>query len=180
MTGLEPPIKGRVFFRCSCGILQGVAPRCSCSSPRTRRASGCLTHRSPLRPRRRRRGVQLVDEEDHVFGVADLVQHRLDPFFELAAVFGPGQQRTKIERLHAPVFARSLGTLPVTIVLRQALDDRRLSDAGFADQDRIIFRAAARAPGWNGSISSSRPMTGSSLFCRASSVKSRVYFLRAS
>src|SRR6266496_4175753 len=34
--------------------------------------------------------VQLVDEEDHIFGTAYLVHHRFDALFELAPVFCSG------------------------------------------------------------------------------------------
>src|SRR5207249_3390598 len=46
--------------------------------------------------------VQLVDEEDQLaLGVLDLVQHRLQPLFELAAVLGAGEEGTDVERPHA-------------------------------------------------------------------------------
>ena len=85
--------------------------------------------------------VQLVDEQDDVAGSRDLLQHRLEPLLEFAAVFGAGEQRAEIERQQAPAF-EGLGYVPLDDALRQPLDDRGLSDAGFADQDRIILGAA--------------------------------------
>jgi hypothetical protein len=41
--------------------------------------------------------VQLVDEQDRVLGAADLVHHRLDAFFELAAVLGAGDHHGQVE-----------------------------------------------------------------------------------
>ena len=43
--------------------------------------------------------VQLVDEQDdRALGVGDLLEHRLEPVLELAAVLGAGDQRADVER----------------------------------------------------------------------------------
>ena len=109
----------------------------------------------------------------------DLLQDRLQPLFEFAAVFGAGEQRAEIERQQAPAL-EGLRYVTLDDALRQSLDDRGLSDARLRRSGQDYSWCGARAPGSVRRISSSRPMTGSSLFCRASSVKSRVYFLSAS
>src|SRR5215831_16483824 len=44
-------------------------------------------------------GVQLVDERDALTGrVGDLLEHRLEPLLELAAVFGAGHHRAQVQR----------------------------------------------------------------------------------
>ncbi len=88
-------------------------------------------------------GVQLVDEQDDLAGrAADLVHHALHALFELAAVLGPGDQPGQVERDDALV-AQRLGDLALDDALRQALGDRRLADAGFADQRRVVLGAPA-------------------------------------
>ena len=91
--------------------------------------------------------VQLVDEQDdRALGVGDLLEHRLEPVLELAAVLGAGDQRADVERDH-PAVPQPLGDVAGDDPLRQPLGDRRLADAGLADQDRVVLGAPARAPG---------------------------------
>jgi hypothetical protein len=85
--------------------------------------------------------VELVDEEhDLALRVLDLGQHRLEPLLELAAVLGAGEQGTDVERDHAPV-AQRLGHVARDDSLGESLHDRRLADAGIADQYRVVLRA---------------------------------------
>jgi hypothetical protein len=47
--------------------------------------------------------VQFVDEEDHLpLAFGDLLQHRLQPFLELAAVLGTCDERPQVQ-LHQPL-----------------------------------------------------------------------------
>ena len=123
-------------------------------------------------------GVQLVDEQDHpALGVLDLLEDGLEPLLELAAELGPGDQRAQVER-DDPLVAEGLGHVAADDALGQAFDDGRLADARLADQDRVVLGPRDRT--WmTRRISSSRPMTGSSLPARASVVRSRPYFSRA-
>ncbi len=89
-------------------------------------------------------GVQLVDEEDHLaVGFGDLLQDRLQPLLELAAVLGAGHQRAHIQRDHALVL-QPLGHVAAHDALRQPLDDGGLAHAGLADQHRVVLGAAAQ------------------------------------
>jgi hypothetical protein len=86
--------------------------------------------------------VQLVDEQDHAaFLLREIVEHALEPLLELAAELGAGDQRAHVEREDALV-AQALRHLAIDDALRQTLDDRRLADAGLADQHGVVFRAA--------------------------------------
>ena len=96
----------------------------------------------PFRSARADDGVQLVDEQNHGFRVADLVDDRLDPLFELPAVFGPGDHQRKIEREHMFVL-QNFRNLSGGDRLGEPFDDRRLADARFSDQNRIVLGAAA-------------------------------------
>ena len=71
----------------------------------------------------------------------DLVEHGLQPLLELAAIFRAGDQRAHVERQQLLVADR-LRHVAVDDAQRQALDDRRLADAGLADQHRIVLGAA--------------------------------------
>ena len=86
-------------------------------------------------------GVQLVDEEDDAaFGVGDFLEDGLEPLFELAAILRAGDERAHVEG-HNLLVAKALGNVAADDPLRQSFDDRRLADAGLADQHRIVLRA---------------------------------------
>ena len=74
-------------------------------------------------------------------GRGDFLQHGLQPLLELAAVFGAGDQRAEVERQQLLVL-QALRHVAIDDAQRQALDDRRLADAGLADQHRIVLGAA--------------------------------------
>ena len=86
--------------------------------------------------------VQLVDEQDDLaLGVGDFLQDRLEPFLELAAVLRPGDERAHVERDDLLVL-QPLGDVLPDDPLRQPFDDGGLADAGLADEDRVVLRAA--------------------------------------
>ena len=85
--------------------------------------------------------VQLVHEQDDpALRLLDLLEHRLQPVLELAAVLRAGDQRADVERDHAAV-AQRLGDVAGDDPLGEALDDRGLADARLADQDRVVLGA---------------------------------------
>ena len=89
-------------------------------------------------------GVQLVDERDDLTGrVLDVVEHGLEPFLELAAILRAGDHRTEVERDDGLV-AQALGNIARDDALGQALDDRGLTDAGLADQHRVVLGATGQ------------------------------------
>ncbi len=86
--------------------------------------------------------VQLVEEQDdRAVRVGDLLEHALEPFLELAAVGGAGDQRAHVERDHFAI-AQGLGDVLGDDPLGEALDDRRLADAWLADQHGVVLRSA--------------------------------------
>ena len=86
-------------------------------------------------------GVHLVDEEDQVVrGLADLVDHGLEPLLELAAVLRPGDHRREVDR-DQPLVGERLRNLVVDDALRDAFDNRGLADPGLAEQGRVVLRA---------------------------------------
>ena len=85
--------------------------------------------------------VQLVDEENDLSGgLGDFLQHRLQAILEFAAVLGAGDQSGQVQR-HDALGLQDFGHVARDDALRQAFDDGRLADAGFADQHRIILGA---------------------------------------
>ena len=95
-------------------------------------------------------GVQLVDERDDLaVGRLDLLEHRLEPLLELAAVLGPGDHRAEVEG-DEPLAAQGLGDVAVDDALGEALDDGGLADAGLADEDGVVLGAPAAAPARRG------------------------------
>jgi hypothetical protein len=86
-------------------------------------------------------GVDLVDEGDDLpVAVADLLEHRLEPLLELAAVLRAREHRREVERVERLV-AQALGHIALDDALREALDDRGLADARLADEDRVVLGA---------------------------------------
>ncbi len=85
--------------------------------------------------------VQLVDEEDDLaLGGGDLLEHRLEPLLELAAVLRARDERTDVERPDALALEprrHVAGHDP----LGEPLGDRGLADARLADQHRVVLRA---------------------------------------
>ncbi len=87
-------------------------------------------------------GVQLVDEADDLpLGLGDLLEHRLEPVLELAAVLGAGHHGADVERHQALVLER-LGHVAGHDALGEPLHDRGLAHAGLADEHRVVLGAA--------------------------------------
>ncbi len=85
--------------------------------------------------------VKLVDEENDVAALGDLLHHLLQALLELAAVLRARDQRGQVERVDLLVL-QELGHLVRGDAGGEALDDGGLADAGLADQDRVVLRAA--------------------------------------
>ena len=87
--------------------------------------------------------VDLVDEQDDVAARADLLEDLLQALLEVTAVARAGHERAQVERVELLVLER-LGHVAAHDVLREALDDGRLADAGLADQHRVVLGAAGQ------------------------------------
>ena len=86
--------------------------------------------------------VELVDERDHLaLGVGDLLQDRLQPILELAAVLRAGDHRANVERDQALV-AQTLRHVSLDDPAGKPFDDGGLADAGFADEDGVVLGPA--------------------------------------
>ena len=67
-------------------------------------------------------------------------EHRLEPLLELAAIFGPGDQRAHVERQQLLVL-QAFGHVAIDDAQRQPFGDRGLADARLADQHRVVLGA---------------------------------------
>ena len=85
--------------------------------------------------------MDLVDEQDDVAARADLLEDLLQALLEVAAVARASDQRPHVEAVNLLIL-NGFGHVAVHDRLSEALDDRRLTDAGLADQDRVVLRAA--------------------------------------
>ena len=85
--------------------------------------------------------MQFVDEDDVTPGGVDqLLDHRLEPLLEFAAILGAGQQLADVERDDF-LASQRIGDVAVDDPLRETFDDGRLADAGLADQHGIVLGA---------------------------------------
>ena len=86
--------------------------------------------------------VHFIDEQHDIaaFG-AHFVEHAFQPFFELAAVFRPSDQRAHVQR-HQPLVFQAIGHVAIGDAQGQAFGNRGLAHAGFTDQHRVVLGAA--------------------------------------
>src|SRR5205823_3773467 len=85
--------------------------------------------------------VELVDEQDDVAALGDLLHDLLQALLELTAVLRPGDESREVERVDL------LALQELWHVVRrdprgEAFDHGGLPDAGLADQDGVVLRAA--------------------------------------
>ncbi len=86
--------------------------------------------------------MQLVDEEDDgPLGFRDLLEHRFEAFLEFTAKLGAGDERTHVEGDDTLVL-QAFRHVAAMNALGEALDDRGLANARFADQHRVVLHAA--------------------------------------
>src|SRR5262249_25164196 len=83
--------------------------------------------------------VELVEEEHHVLGLADLLHDRLSPLLELAAILCAGCEGAQVA-LEEPVLGGATGDPMPHDALGQSLDDGGLPHSGLADEDGIVLR----------------------------------------
>ncbi len=136
---LEAPLEGGVLLDVLAVFVEGGrADRVQLAPGQHRLEQVAGVHRAFGRARTDHR-VELVDEQDHpALGILDLLEHGLQALLELAPELGPGDQGAEIERDH-PLVAQGLGHVAADDPLGEALDDRRLAHARFADQDRVVL-----------------------------------------
>ena len=139
---LEAPLERRILLDVLAVLVQGRRPdgvQLAAGEQRLEHVGG--VDRTLGRARADHR-VQLVDEEhDAALGVGDLLEHRLEPLLELAAVLGPGNEGPHVEGDQTLV-VESLGDVAAYDALGQAFHDRGLADARLTDENRVVLGPA--------------------------------------
>src|SRR5262249_10622673 len=87
--------------------------------------------------------VQLIDEDDAVLVLHQLFHDGLHALFKLSSILGARHDQGKIQPKDA-LSPQERRDIAVGNALGQAFHDGRLAHAGFADQHRIVFGAAAQ------------------------------------
>ena len=142
LHGLETALESGVLLDVLAVLVEGGGADALKLAPGKRRLDDIRGVHGPFGGARADDGVQLVDEEDDVLRTANLVHDGLDPLFELAAVLGAGDHEGEVEGDDF-LIAQQFGHVAGADLLGQSLDDGGLADAGLAQQDGIVFGAAA-------------------------------------
>ena len=88
--------------------------------------------------------MEFVEKCDHLaFRGLDFVEDGLEPFLELAPVFGAGKHRPQVER-HDPTTFERFGDVAVGDAAGEAFDDCGLADPGLADEHRVVFGSSRK------------------------------------
>ncbi len=85
--------------------------------------------------------MDLVDEDQHVAGPAQLVDQLLHALLELAAELRAGHQRRHVERIE-PLAGNRVGHLARRDAQGQPLDDGTLAHSGLAQQHGVVLATA--------------------------------------
>ncbi len=88
-------------------------------------------------------GVDLIDEEHRIGDLLQRGDHPLQALLEVAAILGPGHQRTQVQRIDHRI-GQHLGHFAVDDALGQAFGDGGLAHAGLAHVQRVVLATAAQ------------------------------------
>ena len=87
--------------------------------------------------------MDLVDEEDGVRVVRQLFEHSLQPLLKVTAVFGSGQQGAHVKGVNIGL-SKDFRHIVIDDSTCQTFSNRRFSDAGFANQQRVVLAPATQ------------------------------------
>ena len=141
--GLEPTFEGAVFLDMFAVFIHGGGPDAVNLASGQRRLEHIGGIDRPFGRARANQGMQFVDEQDHVAGLHDLLHDHLQAFFKLPPILGPGDQGPQVQGDHAPV-QEIVGHVHRDDALGQPFDDRSFSNAGFADESRVVLGTATQ------------------------------------
>ena len=138
--GLETTLQGRIALNVLAIIVQRRSADRLELTTGERRLKDVGRVDGALRCPRPHQHVQFVNEENAVACALNLLDHLLQPLFELAAVLGPCDERADVQCEQALPLQR-FGHITARNPLRQPLDDGRLANARLPDQDRVVLGA---------------------------------------
>src|SRR5262245_53207574 len=138
--GLEAPLERRVLLDVLAIFVERRGADDAQLTAREQRLEHVARVHRPFRLSGADDRVHLVDEGDElILGFGQLLQDGLEALLELAAELRARDEGAQIECDESLVL-ESFGDVAVHDALREAFDDRRLTDARFADEYRIVFR----------------------------------------
>src|SRR5712691_2693549 len=87
--------------------------------------------------------MDFIDEQDRIRVVHQLLQHRLQTLFEIAAVFGSREQRTHVEHVYLAA-RQDLRNLALDDTAREPFGDGCLAHARLPHEEGIVLAPAAQ------------------------------------
>ena len=87
--------------------------------------------------------MDLVDEENRVLFLQESIEDLLDALFEVSAISRAGDERAEIEGEHTRAL-QHIGDLALVNTKREPFGQRRLSDARFTNEQRVVLAAPAQ------------------------------------
>ena len=143
VDGLEAPLQRAVLSMCFLNSSRVVAPM-HWISPRASAGLSMLdASDGAFGSSGADQRVEFINEEDNVVRLDDLLHDDLETFFELAAVFGPRNERPQVEGHHAAVqdvFRHIGGHDPPC----KAFHDGCFADPGLADDHGVVLGPAGK------------------------------------
>ena len=135
--GLEAPLQGGVLLNILAVLVhRGGADAVQFAASQHGLEQVARVH-GALGLARAHNGVQFIDEEDDpAFAFLHFIEHGLEPFLELAPVFGPGDKRAHVQGEELAAL-EALGHVALDDAEGQALHDGCFAHARFADEHRI-------------------------------------------
>ena len=136
--GLKAPLQRGVFFDIPAVFVQRGGPHHLDLPPAQGGLDDVGRVDGTLGAARPHDGVQLIEEEDHVPGPADLGQHVFHPLLKLAPVLGARHHAGQVQG-HDPLAPQVLGHLAGDDAPGQALGNGGLAHAGFPDEGGVVL-----------------------------------------
>src|SRR5215472_7822051 len=141
---LEPPLERRIFL----DVLPILIKRSRANRSQLTASQRRLQHVGSINRALSRPGanqsMQLVDEENDLsLRILDLFQDSLKPIFKLPTIFGAREHGAQIKRYH-PLILQDFRDVARNDPLSKSLHNRSLAHSRFADQYRVVFRAARK------------------------------------
>ena len=139
--GLEAPLQGGVLFNILAVLVHRGGADAVQFAARQHGLEQIARVHGALGLARAHNSMQFVDEEDDLaFAFLHFIEHGLEPFLELAPVFGPGDKRAHVQGEEFAAL-EALGHVALDDAEGQAFHDGGFAHARFADEHRIVLGA---------------------------------------
>ena len=139
--GLEAPLQGRVLLDVLAVFLQGGGADALHLAPGQGGLHDVGSVQAALGLPRAHDGVNFVDEQQDISGLAHFLQHGLHPLLKLAPELASGHHGAHVQAEDA-LAHQHFGDISLHDALGQALHHGAFAHAGLADEDGVVFGAA--------------------------------------